>query len=98
MLDGGNGGVVGGAVLAKVSHSATQGRHQKTLGVPCPTMPNIFPFDPIILGRKEENDKTGSCACVWTGGGRVERLPPKEEFDVLDAERVVGCVIAYLTI
>ena len=40
MIYGGNGGVTGGAVLEKLCHLSTQFRHRKTLGVPCPTVPN----------------------------------------------------------
>ena len=97
-LDGGNGGVSGGAIMAKVSHFSTQGRRQTTFGVPCPTVPNRFSFDPFLLGLRDNTEKIYSCACVRTGRGRVERLVPEEELDVIYVERVVGCVSDSLAI
>ena len=57
-LDGGNGGVSGGAIMAKVSHFSTQGRRQTTFGVPCPTVPNRFSFDPFLLGLRDNTEKS----------------------------------------
>ena len=91
-LDGSDGGVAGGAVPEKVRHLVAQGHHRITLEVPCTSVPDWFSFDPIILGRKQETDKIFLYACVRTGGGRVEMLPPEEELNVFYAKGVTRSV------
>ena len=61
-------------------------------------MPSKFSFDPILMGYKEEAEKSAFCACVQTGGARVEWLIPKEEMDVLEAERLVDIFSTQLAI
>ena len=62
--------------------------------LPCPTGFTLTLFFWVVKRRL----KIGSCACARTGRVRVERLPPEEELDVLEAERVVNCVSSSLEI